>query len=175
MDEFTKKFLDLVWPSQTILDLGAGIGTYSEMFADRDALVTAVDKHIPNQIGDNITCVRMTAEKFITQDEHIYDGAFFRNIMQFFDKTWTFEHLFPWLGNHLKPGGVIAIETFYQEPNPPFDHPLASLYTMQELQQYFGSWQEIYARHYEHKGSDMSGRNRQFYISDLIIRRNNDH
>ena len=171
-EEFTSEFISLIRPGSRILDMGAGIGTFSQMFADKGALVTAVDIKIREGLDENIASKKLKVEEFVMHNSNdIYDVAFMRNILQFLDKEWVFEILFPWLDEHLTRGGVVGIETFYKEPMPPFDHALRSLYTIRELAEHFLLWQELYSEQYEEYGPDMSGNFRQFFLSDLIVRK----
>lgn len=82
-----------------------------------------------------------------------------------------FEILFPWLEEHVKNNGIVGIETFYQDPKPPFDHAMRSLYTIKELTQHFVSWQELYAKEFDQDNLDLRGTLRHFYYSDLIVKK----
>jgi 2-polyprenyl-3-methyl-5-hydroxy-6-metoxy-1,4-benzoquinol methylase len=172
MRNFTNTFLDCVKPGSKVLDLGAGEGIYTQMFLDQGASVTAVDTRPPAFDDAKLIVKKMTVEDFCRVEETgRYNLVFARNVIQFLDKNWVFENLFPWLEDHLEPDGVIAIETFYQDPEPPFDHPMSSLYRLDELNAYFISWQELRAREYEHVGFDLAGQTRKFFISSLIARK----
>ena len=170
--DFTRKIFEYLKPGNHVLDLGAGVGDFARMFVEHGAKVTAVDPIVMTQPDPNIKTKPMRIEDFYNEhNSDQYDLIFARNILQFLDKNWVFATLFPWLEGHLTPNGIIAIETFYQNPNPPFDQPMRSLYTLQELTAHFMSWSEIFAREYNHQGLDMSGQSRQFFISSLIVRR----
>lgn len=171
-ENFTKNYLSYIKSGDKVLDLGAGVGTYSRMFADKGAIVNAVDIKVPEDLGESIVPKKMKVEDFVDLNEEAQYGlVFMRNILQFLDKRWVFEILFPWLEEHLKKRGVIGIETFYSEPEPPFEHPLRSLYIAPELASYFLSWQELYNEQYEHRGPDMSGNMRKFFLTDMIVRK----
>lgn len=169
---FINAILDDIRPAQLVLDLGAGDGRFAEMFAERDAHVTAVDLHPPELQNPKITSTQTKIEDFCTEkNSQRYDLIFARNSIQFLDKPWVLEELFPWMEEHASRHGVIAIETFYQNPEPPFLRPLRSLYTLEELQRYFFSWGEIYARQYRYAGLDLEGQHRTFFVSSMIIQR----
>jgi len=70
----------------------------------------------------------------------------------------------------LQKGGIVGIETFYNNPKPPFDHPMNSLYTVQELVDHLQKWEEIFLKQYEQYRPDMAGKERKFYLSNLIVR-----
>ncbi len=169
---FTRTFLGSLAPGHRVLDLGAGEGDFARMFCERGAKVTAVDHTIPQSKDGAIECVRIRVEEFIEgKDRGSYDAVFMRNILQFLQKHWVFATLFPWLGGHLKQGGIIGIETFSRDPEPPFNHPMRSLYTAKELLEHFLLWQDLCVQEYEHDGPDMRGTLRHFFITDLIVRK----
>ena len=168
--DFTKNFLSYVKKGDTILDVGAGMGIYSQMFVDKGALVTAVDIKVPEDLGGSIVCKKMSVEEYVAREQGVrFDMVFMRNILQFLDKQWTFETLFPWLEEHLNKNGMIGIETFYREPEPAF--PIRSVYTTHELVEQFVTWQDLYLEQYEYTAPDMRGISRRFFISDVIVRR----
>lgn len=152
--------------------MGAGEGKFAQMFVERGASVTAVDIKVPALPDTSITAKRMRIEGFVSTTGHDrYDLIFARNILQFLDKPWVFETLWPWVDEHVAEQGIIGIETFYQDPEPPFDHLMRSLYTMEELTTHYMTWTELYAREYSYLGLDMSGQTRKFFVSSLIVRK----
>ncbi len=170
--DFTNTFLDYLKPGHHVLDLGAGEGKFAQMFVERGASVTAVDIKLPALPDTSITTKRMRIEEFVgTSGVDHYNLIFTRNILQFLDKSWVFETLWPWMDEHVTEQGIIGIETFYQDPKPPFGHPVRSLYTLKELTAYFMTWTELYAREYSHLGLDMNGQTRKFFVSGLITKK----
>lgn len=170
--DFNEIFLSYLKTGHKVLDLGAGAGDFSQAFADKGASVTAVDPRLREDLGESVIRKKMKVEEFIAQaQKDLYDLVFMRNILQFLDKQWVFDILLPWLQEHVNRDGVIGIETFYQEPEPAFDHPMDSLYSAQELIEHFLAWQEIYLEQYGHIGHDMKGRLRHFFIVDLIVQK----
>ncbi len=170
--DFTKRFLDYIKPGQHVLDLGAGEWKFAQMFVERGARVTAVDTRPSLLRNAMITRVTMNIEDFCSATHpDKYDLVFARNVLQFLDKYWVFETLLPWIEEHLAGQGIIGIETFYQDPEPPFDHSMRSLYALKELTTHFLLWAELYAKEYDHRGFDMSGQTRKFFVSDLIVKK----
>lgn len=170
--DFTNTFLSYIQPGQHVLDLGAGDGKFAQMFVERGGKVTAVDTHPININDAMIVSKQMTIEDFcVTESAEKYDLIFARNAIQFLDKNWALESLLLWMEEHISSNGIIAIETFYQEPEPPFDHPMRSLYTLKELTGYFMSWNELYAQEYSHVGLDMGGQTHKFFVSSLIVQK----
>lgn len=174
IQDFTNTFTDCITPGNKVLDLGAGDCMFTQMFLERGAIVTAVDTRPPAFHDDNLTFKKMTVEDFCAAEKKDrYNFIFARNIIQFLDKHWVFETLFPWMDEHVAEQGVVAITTFYQDPKPPFDKLMRSLYTLNELTSYFMTWKELYAKEFSDLGSDMRGQTRKFFISSLIIQKPN--
>jgi 2-polyprenyl-3-methyl-5-hydroxy-6-metoxy-1,4-benzoquinol methylase len=171
-NDFIKTFIDHIQPGQYVLDLGAGDGMFARMFVERGAKVTAVDTR-PMKLNDTmIVTKQMTIENFCaTENVEKYDLMFARNAIQFLDKNLVFETLLPWMEEHISSNGIIAFETFYRDPEPPFDHPMRSLYTLKELTGHFMLWNELFAREYDHVGLDMSGNTRKFFAASLIVQK----
>jgi 2-polyprenyl-3-methyl-5-hydroxy-6-metoxy-1,4-benzoquinol methylase len=170
--DFTKTFLNHIQPGHHVLDLGAGDGKFAQMFVERGAKVTAVDTRPMNINDAMIVPKQMTIEYFCaTENKEHFDLIFVRNAIQFLDKNWTLETFLPWMEERCSDKGIIVIETFYQDPEPPFDHPMRSLYTLKELTGFFMSWNELFAREYDHVGLDLSGNTRKFFITSLIVQK----
>jgi 2-polyprenyl-3-methyl-5-hydroxy-6-metoxy-1,4-benzoquinol methylase len=170
--DFTNTFLDCIKPGHHVLDLGAGQGNFTQMFVERGARVTAVDIRLPKLQDTSIISEKTSIEEFCASEQSgQYDRIFARNVLQFLDKPWVFKTLFPWMEEHITVQGIIGIETFYQDPEPPFEHVMRSLYPLKELTAHFMSWTELYVRDYCHSGLDMSGQIRKFFLSSLIVKR----
>jgi 2-polyprenyl-3-methyl-5-hydroxy-6-metoxy-1,4-benzoquinol methylase len=172
LGNFINTFLNCIKPGDNVLDLGAGEGNFAQMFLDRGAIVTAVDKQPPAFQDANLTVKKIRIEDFCASaDDGQYNLVFARNVIQFLDKSWVYETLFPWIDKHLAKDGIVAIETFYQNPEPAFDRPMHSLYMLNELTSYFMTWKDLHAEEYGHLGFDMSGQTRKFFISSLIVQK----
>lgn len=171
--DFVQTFLSFLEPGHRVLDLGSGSGDFSHLFADRGAVVTAVDANAEASDTASVTVLRMTVEDFIMRRAaNAYHLVFMRNIAQFLEKHWVFETLFPWLDAHVAQDGLVGIETMHHDPDPPFDRPLRSLYTVQELAQHLSGWQEVLAQEHDHNEPDLRGTIRHFFLTDYIARKN---
>lgn len=170
-DTFITTVFSTVQAGQAVLDIGAGQGIFARRFVDRGAHVVAVDPRGFELSDQLLTSRRMSIEKFILNDTARYDLVFARNVLQFLEKRWVFDDLLPWIEGHLTSHGIIAIETFFTEPNPPFPKALASTYTLDELRTILPHWTELLAEQYEHRGSDMQGEMRHFSTTDVILQR----
>jgi cyclopropane fatty-acyl-phospholipid synthase-like methyltransferase len=171
---FLNIFLDHIKPGSKVLDLGSGDGEFAQMFLERGAIVTAVDTEPPKFQDDKLVVKEMKIEDFCASAENEkYDLIFLRNVIQFLDKSWVLETLFPWLGEHLAQDGLIAIKTFFQEPEPPLSHRTKSLYERRELLSCFMAWSELYSEEVSRFDFDMNGQSHKFFISGLIAKKSN--
>lgn len=172
LNPFISVCFDRLRPGAEVLDLGAGDGRFSNLFAKHGAVVTAVDYKDKHAKGTEVDFVRMDIKDYIEQvSTRQYDLIFMRNVIQFLDKAWVLQTLLPWTDQHTKSGGDIAIETFHKDPRPPFAHPMRSLYTLDDLVGDAARWEVVYKQQYEHDGSDMSGAVRHFFTTDLIVKK----
>lgn len=158
-----------------VLDLGAGAGHQAITFRDAGMKVTAVDIQLPKSLPEDINWVEAKGEEYLESlaDTVKFEAIFMRNILQFFDREWTEKQLPTLLATHLSPVGPTVINTFYKDPNPPFDHPFRSLYTVQELERLFAGWTIELAEQFEKDGLDLSGHPRHFFITQLVASRPN--
>ena len=172
LKNFTETFLLQIQPGWLVLDLGAGDGHFTRMFADQNARVIAVDPKFSGIENKNITIFRMRLEDFIKQNSTTkYDAVFMRNVLQFLDRNWVMKTLIPWLDENVMSQGVVGIETFYQNPIPSFDQSVSSLFTVRELLENFQGWQTLLKDQHEHFSPDLQGNKREFFTSDLIVKK----
>lgn len=177
IQNFINTFSDCINPGHKVLDFGAGEGEFYQMFLDRGAFVTAVDMRPPAFQEANLVVKKMKIEDFCASEEGgQYDLVFMRNVIQFLDKSWVYETFFPWIDKHLVKGGIVAIETFYQDSEPAFARLALSLWTLTELASFFMTetkiyTKELYAKQYDYLGFDMNGQTRKFFVTSLIIQK----
>lgn len=169
--KFISEVLKLVKPDDRVLDVGAGLGHQAERFARAGAVVTAIDKRVNSELHD-VTWHKISVEDFIADNNNQkYKIIFSQNLLQFLDKEWVFSKLLPWLKDHLEPGGIIAIKTFYQEPEPVFPRPCLSFYSAEELLSGFDDFQIILEGQNEIVDFDINKVIRNFFITSLIIKK----
>ncbi len=123
-----------------VLDLGCGAGKFAVDAANLGAVVTAIDKTANDSWKDDrVMWTANDAKDFI---EHMgqksrvtmtFDLIYCRNVIQFMPKAWVLDTLLPALQAMLNPGGIILIETFFDQPKPPFNRPVPSLYALHEV------------------------------------------
>lgn len=156
------------------LDLGAGRGRFSTQFAAQGFTVTAVDREpAPADLPSGVNWIQRDIQDWIGEGipSQAYDAALLRNIVQFFDRAYVLESLLPAVAGSLKPGGVVAIETFTAPPEPPFMKDHASHWSLDELRSVFPGWDEIHAETVDKRGPDLSGNDRLFHKAILVARK----
>lgn len=170
---FSQKTLEYVYPGSKVLDLGAGDGWFSRECVARLALVTAVDTQpavTPHpQIDWDVTNVKDYLERLPAIE--MFDVIFSRNLVQFLDTDWVKETMFPMLLKHLSPNGVIAIQTFYQDPEPPFESKVTSLFTLSGLKDVLLPTKILNERQFSETSPDMNGVTRTFFVTNIIAQK----
>lgn len=154
-----------------VLDLGAGRGWFAAQLAARGFAVTAVDRdHVPADLSPAVTWIQRDISEWVGEGlpSGAYDAALLRHIIQFFDRGYVLGTLLPAVARSIKPGGVIAIETFTAPPEPPFKKNHASHWTLDELRSALPGWEELHAETVDERGPDMSGNERLFHKTTLV-------
>jgi len=167
------QFYSLLQPGWRVLDLGAGEGKQAEHMAKLGMKVIAVDRKPSKKKDASISWNTLPIQEWMAKfsNDDFFDAVLARNSLQSFEKAVVQGELLPILSNHLKSGGLFAIETFYKEPVPPFDHPFKSLWNETELKKSFAGWEVIASEMQEEHVPDLSGRPRDFYKTGLLVRR----
>lgn len=157
-----------------MLDLGAGEGKQAEFFARVGIKVTAVDQTAPPVRLRGVDWHVCTVESFLASlnETDTYDIIFNQNLIQFLSKEFVTQTFFPTLTRHLAPDGLMATRTFWRDPVPPFKQACASLYMLEELLPHFTGWNILLQRQFDYRGKDLREQERQFYITDVIAKRN---
>ena len=171
MPQFMQEVLKHI-DNNKVLDLGAGEGKQAEKFSAAGGFVTAVDKKIPQKQNQKIIWKKSVLEEFIFSSDFddVYDVIFTQNVIQFLDKKWTLGIFMPALQKHLSKNGIIAIRTFYKNPDPPFNKAPVSFYKINDLLNSFKGWEVLCSREFKYNGLGLNGINRHFYLSDLIVK-----
>ena len=156
-----------------VLDLGAGEGKQAKHMIELGVRVIAVDRNIPKEKDESITWKNLPIQEWLVRlhDNDLFDAILARNVLQFLDKTLIEIELLPILSKHLKKGGIFAIETFYDEPVPPFEHAFNSLWNSDELKKNFIGWDIITSEMEKEHTTDLSGRLRGFYKTGLLMKK----
>lgn len=170
---FAEKTLHFVQPESKVLDLGSGNGWFAREVIDLGGIVTAVDKNRPPEIPRGVTWFHQDVHEYLTQlqSSETFNLIFSRNLIQFLDREWVQKTFFPKLISHLAPSGIIAIQTFYQNPEPPFERPLKSTYTEADLQAMLGPLNILHHRQFSNDAPDMKGVPRTFFITNCIAQK----
>ncbi len=170
---FSQKTLHYIHPGSKVLDLGAGDGRFSRECAGLQASVTAIDVKPATTPDPNIDWQTMKVEDFVERlpKTEMFDVIFSRNLIQFLDSTWIQETFFPTLLEHLQPHGVLAIQTFYRDPEPPFESKVSSLFTPDLLRGMLLPLKVVHERQFSETSPDMKGIQRMFYVTNLIAQK----
>lgn len=157
--KFLEKVLELSKEGMSVLDVGAHVFKSSIVFRDAGLQVTALDIKPQTTCPEGIICV--TADFMSWAPDKKYDILYLRNSMQFMPK----KELLAKLGN--MGARIIAIETFYGPPEPPFERQhLMTYYEPEDFR--FEGYQTVLSEKMEHEGSDLSGNPRRFKLVKYI-------
>lgn len=167
------QFFNLIKPGFYVLDLGAGSGKQAAKLVELGANVLAVDRREPPEHNSGIEWVISPIGEWIVHipESTRFDAIIARNVIQFFEKGFVVKKLLPVLSEHLKNGGVFAIETFYEGPTPPFEQSFLSYWTKDELKENFPGWEIVVSEMKKEKGHDLTGNTREFSRTGLIVRK----
>ncbi|MEZ4210119.1 MAG: class I SAM-dependent methyltransferase [Patescibacteria group bacterium] len=172
MNHLTSQFIELLPPNSTVVDLGSGPGIYAKKLLDLGHQVIAVDKKIVLDIP-GIDFRHQSVQDFIINlpPDFKADGWLLKNVIQFIDKKYVLNTLIPTIKNHTNPNGIIAVETFFKDPEPAFDHPFTSYYHLTDLTPLLLDWDIQYLKEEVSENKDMNGTIRSFAIISLLVRK----
>lgn len=158
---FIDKFIAQLPKFGNIFDMGAGDLRWSKHLAARcpGRIVFAIDsKPMPaDQPGVFVVNTDMRDIAF-TQDAA---GVLFKNSAQFIEREDTFGLL-----ERIPSGVIVAIETFYKEPEPSFN--IKSTYRVSDFNQY---GKVLWSEETEETAVGLDGSKRKFYLTRVIIQR----
>ncbi len=132
----------------SVLDLGAGDGTFAQYLAElrKTNMYTGVDiLPRPNDLPANAVWHTESIEQWCEWSCEVYDLVYVRNVLQFLDRAYTLEHLLPDLLRRVEPGGHIALSTFTAPPVPSVDLGWKSLYSLRDFSGLFTQWKTVLA------------------------------
>jgi hypothetical protein len=114
-------FIAAVPPASRVVDIGAGDGAYALEMATRGFVVRPVDVLEAPIRHPNITWEQRDIVEWLCSlhPADQFEGFFLRHVVQYYDSRWLrgiLERLF----DHASSNAVVAIETFADEPTPPF-------------------------------------------------------
>ena len=173
---FSDRVIEYFKPGHKVLDLGAGNGWFARKAVERGAIVTAVDlKDAPQELS-GIRWIKQDVVSFVANwpTQESYDIIFSRNLIQFLSGEWVKKSFFPNVLEHLSKNGMLALQTFFQDPEPSFERPLISRYAAEVLQENLSSLKIIHIRQFKENALDMKGTPRTFYITNCIAQKSNN-
>lgn len=159
-----------------ILDLGSGFNGWAVSMAELGYRVTAVDQRPQSIFHFNMNYVQADILEWLRSldPEVKFDGIFVRYVIHLFPKDVIVNELMPLLRKHLASGGVIALETFYMPPSPPFeeDHRHPSYWTSNDLWELVSDMKVCEDDEVASPRLDMEGNERMFYSSFVVAKDN---
>ena len=171
-NRLVNELINNLQPKSLVVDLGAGDGRWSRVLQAAGHKVIAVDKQ--TKPTDVIVDWQVSsAQNWVTDLKNNFraDGWLIKNLLQFIEKDYVLQELLPKIANHTPAEGVVAIETFYQPPNPPFAKPHKYYYSLSDLEAIFGGWKLILAEEVVELGPDLSGHPREFCLTRLVVKK----
>jgi 2-polyprenyl-3-methyl-5-hydroxy-6-metoxy-1,4-benzoquinol methylase len=153
-----------------VLDLGAGAGAHAALFAELGAHVAAVDCNPPCIRAAGVVRINLPIERWLRASPvDVFDVIFARHVLQQLDRRWVFEALLPTLSERTAPSGIVAIETFFGRPEPPWSAVGCSLFRAKELADAFAGWSVLWASEDRERGDDLSRQRRVFQSVRVIV------
>ena len=157
-----------------VLDLGSGYNRWAISMAELGYHVTAIDQSPQTVFHANLDFHQGDVVEWLQglADDVQFDGIFMRYILHLFPHDVVVNELMPLLRKHLVPGGVMAIETFYLPPAPPFseDHRHPSYWTTDQLWELMPDMKVCHEDEAPDLRLDMSGNERTFFSSQIVVK-----
>ena len=166
--------LALLPPKSRLLDLGAGPkALQSVRFAAAGHRVVAIDQN-PAQI-DIVNFDWRTADigDWLQRaaGNELFDAVLARNSLQFNAADRVTKIIAPCIDSVLKPGGLVAMQSFFQPPDPPFaPDRIMSYWKAEKLVDLFQGYDIISARDVVTNRPDMRGVMRRFSLSEALLK-----
>ena len=154
-----------------ILDLGAGDGTQAKAMADLGHRVIAVDRRAAPFAHPDVEWIVADIPAWLAFEGGSFDGVLIRHVIQFFDVETVKKAIIPKVQAMLRPGGVLAVEAFTGQPEPPFPSPHPSYWRTADLQALSPGWEVLLARDFEERRPGLDGVERRFRLAQFVARK----
>jgi len=149
--------------------MGAGdLRWTKELAKDHRLTLIAVDKRPCSSQQDGFVYLQKDIGKLDLHWKNV-SGFLYKNVIQFLERDTAF-FILKKAFNSLKSGGVIAIETFFDQPDPSFDNKVTT-FSLTELRNFFlllGAT-EIHTQVSKNKSTGLDGTDRVFSIVQIIV------
>lgn len=173
MPNFIDSFTEHVPEEGKILDVGAGDGRWSRHFRALGHEVVAIDRRSrPDDLALEIDWLEASlSREFPDFPSGHFDAVFARNVLQFLEAERVLEEIVPEMLRILKPSGIIAIETFFAEPEPTFEH-LRSFHSADEMIKALPGLEILRQKQFHVTGESRRGGTHRFAVTQVIARKN---
>ncbi len=179
---FSTVFQEHLRPGFDVLDLGAGSDGSERSplasVASRVRRVVAVDTSpMPGKLPPNVEWQQERIEDWLSDRSFFPSDPFHavvaRNSLHFLDRDLVLDALLPSLADSVHPGGILAIATFFRQPDPPADPPYPSLFRLADLRRAFPPrWNALLAVEETLRGPGHGNpAMRDWHTTQLVIRK----
>lgn len=156
------------------LDLGAGDGRWMSLAAQKHVCVTAIDlRSAPDQLPIGSNWIQADLHKGLPTilGGQTFDFMMCFDVIQWLRREYVLREFLPSLAHHARPGCVLALRTFWQNPIPAFDRHVPSLYQAEELVRVLPAWNILHAEQIEGDGPGLDrSTTRHWYSTDILAR-----
>lgn len=170
---FFGQVLEAVLPTHTAVELGAGDGWTASRLASNGAKVIAVDKKTkPEGLPSDVEWHEEGIDAWLAglAKDFKADAFVLKNGIKFLEKPWVTETLLPEVVARTNSGGIVAIETYRQEPAPSY-RGIKSLFDVTELKAAFPGWEILREEEATEHTTETAKTKRAFFLSRLIARK----
>lgn len=170
---FFGQVLEAVLPTHTAVELGAGDGWTASRLASNGAKVIAVDKKTkPEGLPPDVEWREEAIDKWLAglATNFKADAFFVKDAIRFHEKPWVAETLLPALAERTNSGGIVAVQTYRQEPAPSY-RGIKCLLSPAELKAAFPGWEILREEEVTEHAPETAKTKRAFFLSRFIARK----
>ena len=172
MKAFDQQFYAVLAFVSRVLDVGAGQGDQAAELADLGHIVVAIERRPVSFAHQNVEWHRAKIEDWIvTQPDGMFDAILLRHTIQFMAPAHVCDELVPHLKRLVRPGGIVAIETFTKQPEPAFESDHPSYWHHAGLEALFKEYIVDLSDDVEETYIGMDGVERHWYLTRFIARK----
>lgn len=162
MTPFIKAFVDALPATGAVLDMGCGdMRVTKEMRALKPSLdFFGLDHQSQDQV-EGIPFILRKLQSFEYEESNLVVGYLFKNVLQFLEPE-TVKAILA----RIPKGTIVAIETFYKDPDPAFKNPLKSTWKVED----FPGVECLLKEQADEEAVGLDGEKRLFFMTRVIYR-----